>query len=177
MRVLVGYASVHGSTAEVAARIADTLRAAGLDVAVADVTTVTDLQGFDACLLGSAIHSGEMLPAMADFFDRFAALLDAMPVYLWLCCLRATEAGGNVHVIQHYIPESLLSLVTGCTVFAGKVDIHELGLNERWVLANLYDGERKPDRLCADYRDWTAIADWAAGIARTLNAGVLNLSA
>lgn len=177
MHVLVGYASVHGSTAEVATRVAEVLRRAGLTATVADVADITDMQVFDACVLGSAIHSSALLPAMIAFFEQFRGPLAAMPVYLWLSCLRASEDGGDEHAIAHYVSGELLALVNGCVVFGGRLDVHELALNERWVLANLYDGNCKPDRIDADYRDWSAISDWAAEIGRELQSPLLHRSA
>lgn len=177
MHVLVGYAGVHGSTAEVAAKVGAVLESAGLRVTVADVRSVADMQGYDACVLGSAVHSGELLPAMIGFFERFETALATLPVFLWLTCLRATERGGSDYAIRHYIPPSIAAQVDGCTVFAGRLDAHELSLNERWVLANLYDGEQKPERVCADFRDWSAIGAWAVELAGVLQTDFLHRSA
>ena len=64
-RVLVGYATRAGSTAEVAGIIADELRARGIDVVVADLRNDPDPAGFDGFVLGSAT-------SQADFAGRYA---------------------------------------------------------------------------------------------------------
>ena len=75
MKVLVGYATVHGSTVEVAQRIGDVLTQQGLDVTVADVKTLTHVDGYDAFVLGTAIHAGTWLPELKGFFRAFESQL------------------------------------------------------------------------------------------------------
>ena len=59
-RVLVAYGTKHGATAEIAQVIADTLRAAGLQVDVqrARRVRVHSLEPYRAVVLGSAVYSG-----------------------------------------------------------------------------------------------------------------------
>ena len=70
MKVLVGYATVHGSTAEVAERIGHVLTQRGHDVTVANVKTLTHLDGFQAFVLGTAIEAGTWLPEFKAFFEK-----------------------------------------------------------------------------------------------------------
>ena len=56
-RILVAYASKHGSTREIAQAIGDVLRDAGFAVKVAAVSTVSDLSPYDAVVLGSALYA------------------------------------------------------------------------------------------------------------------------
>lgn len=61
MTVLVTTAGRHGSTAEIAAEIADTLTSRGIKVVVADPQDVAEVTGYDAVILGSAIYAGHWL--------------------------------------------------------------------------------------------------------------------
>jgi len=57
-KVLVAYASLCGSTAEVAEEAAHILEAHGADVRVCDVDDVTNLDDYGAVVLGTAIRMG-----------------------------------------------------------------------------------------------------------------------
>jgi menaquinone-dependent protoporphyrinogen oxidase len=56
-RVLVTYASAAGSTAGVAERIAETVRIAGCEVVCRPIGPDVDPAGFDAVVVGSAVHN------------------------------------------------------------------------------------------------------------------------
>ncbi len=61
-RVLVGYATRNGSTAEVARIIAASLHDAGAQATVVDLKADPDPIGYDLVVAGSAIHGGTWLP-------------------------------------------------------------------------------------------------------------------
>jgi menaquinone-dependent protoporphyrinogen oxidase len=170
MRVLTVYASAHGSTAEVARFIADLWRKRGIETDVAGVGTGPSFAGYDACVLGSAIHNGLWLPEMATFVRHSRELLARKPVYLWLNCLRAIEPEGYAYVTNNYLPNILgrdLSF-RKIGVFAGKIDLAAINDDERWTLTFRYDGRENLDRLAGDYRDWEKIRDWAEQAAADL---------
>jgi menaquinone-dependent protoporphyrinogen oxidase len=83
MVVLVAYATDHGSTRGVAVRIADRLRQRGVDARACAVADVPDISGYEAVILGSAIHSGKWLPEAARFADRNTTALRERPVWLF----------------------------------------------------------------------------------------------
>ena len=83
MRVLVAYATDHGSTRGVSERIADRLRQHGVDVGAHAVADVLEVSGYGAVVLGSAIHGGRWLPSARQFADRNAAPLRERPVWLF----------------------------------------------------------------------------------------------
>ncbi len=53
MRMLIGYASRFGSTRDIANRIADAIRKDGSDVDVRSVDEISDLDHYDAVVVGS----------------------------------------------------------------------------------------------------------------------------
>lgn len=83
MVVLVAYATDHGSTRGVAVRIADRLREHGVDASACPVADVAEVSGYEAVILGSAIHSGKWLPEARQFAERNAAPLRERPVWLF----------------------------------------------------------------------------------------------
>ena len=72
-RVLVSYATAVGSTAGIAERIADVLRTAGRDVVCRPADPDLDLAGFDALVMGSAVHDMAWLPSAVTMLHRAAA--------------------------------------------------------------------------------------------------------
>jgi menaquinone-dependent protoporphyrinogen oxidase len=172
MTVLVMAASKHGATAEIAARIGADLSEHGLDVEVKRIEEVSELSGYDAFVLGSGIYLGNWLEEARPFVDAHAGELARRPTRLFASgsivgdppldddpnALRAGLAEGLVeatHAREHKL-------------FAGKLDRSGLNWCERVAVrfAHAHDG---------DYRDWRAIDDWAAAIARELHQGRLDV--
>jgi len=79
--VLVVHASRHGSTTEVAQRIAQRMREAGHDVdAVAARSARKPLGGYDLVVLGGALYSGRWHTDAHRFLKRHRGELAGMPV-------------------------------------------------------------------------------------------------
>jgi len=170
MKVLIGYASAHGSTAEVAHAIGRVLLENNIQVKVADVKTVSGVEEYDAFILGSAVHAGTWLPEMTSFLKGYLDHFQGKPIYLFVTCIRIMEQHGFDHVMEYYmIPELMEKLnIQEKMAFAGKLKLDEVDWNERWTLAARYDGSTWPSTLDGDFRDWEKIRSWAAKIAETL---------
>jgi menaquinone-dependent protoporphyrinogen oxidase len=163
MSILIAVASKHGSTREIAEAIAGELRAEHLAVELYDVREVSDVSGYDAVILGSAVYAGSWLPEAREFAEHHRATLANLPVWVFSSGpigpsaeqpredpKRLAGALGDVAVREH-------------RVFVGKLDKHNLGLLER-VIAQVV---RAPD---GDFREWDGIRAWAREIAHTLQA-------
>lgn len=83
MVVLVGYASAHGSTRQVAEQIASRLRDRGHLVDLRPMDEVGNPGAYDAAVLGSAIHGGSWLEGATAFIDRGLGALTGRPVWLF----------------------------------------------------------------------------------------------
>ena len=81
MKILVAYASRHGSTAGIAERIAKTLESAGLDVTLRPVTDVGPLDEYGAFVIGSAAYMGGWLGEATTFVRRNRDVLARQPVW------------------------------------------------------------------------------------------------
>src|SRR2546423_6800108 len=69
-KILVTFATRAGSTYEVAARVAEVLRAGGATVEVKPVTAVHEVKDYDAVVVGSAIRMGHWLPEAVGVFQN-----------------------------------------------------------------------------------------------------------
>ena len=167
MKVLVGYASAHGSTAGIAGRIAVVLERGGLAVDVLPVPQVKSLSGYDGVVLGSAIHNQTWLPEARDFVNHHAAELRARPVWLFSVGMSAglprwargvARTGQNRRLAgalrDPVRPRGhlLLSGVAAAGQFPRRVGTLFRAVGARF----------------GDYRDWAAIETWAKGIAADL---------
>lgn len=162
MNVHIVVASKHGSTREIAARLASFLRDRGHAVDLQTDPATARLDGADAVVLGSAVYAGRWLREAREFAERELEALRRRPTWLFSSgplgspplppeetadigpLLRRTDARGH-------------------RLFAGRMERVTLGPGERalvWML-------RAPE---GDFRPWDAIEDWAREIAKELDA-------
>jgi menaquinone-dependent protoporphyrinogen oxidase len=162
VRVLVSAASRHGSTGEIAARIADVLRTAlprGSVVDVESAAEVADVAPYDAVVLGSAVYMGRWMEDARHAAVRIAAY---PPRLVWL--FSSGPIGDPPKPDEEPVEVSGIVTATkarGHRVFAGRLDRHRLGFAEKAMVAAL----RVRD---GDFRDWDAIDSWGRQIAAEL---------
>jgi menaquinone-dependent protoporphyrinogen oxidase len=176
MRVLVAYATRHGSTRGIAERIAARLTADGLDAEARPVAEVRDVAPYDAVVVGGAAYMFHWLKDATSFAKRHRAVLAERPVWLFSSGPLGTDPvdEDGRDVLETTVPKEFAELETvvrprGTTVFFGAWDpaAPPIGLAERAM--RLMPAAR--DALPAgDFRDWTAIDAWADGIAAELGA-------
>jgi len=163
MRVLVIVASRHGSTAEIATALGEGLTRRGIEAVVEDATKASDLTGYDAVLLGSAVYAGRWMKSIRELIELRHEELLGRPVWLFSSGpvgepLRPAEDPVDVATIAAALD------TRGHRVFPGKLDKSKLGLAEKALVMSM----RVPD---GDYRNWEEVAAWAGEIADALGQG------
>lgn len=164
-KVLVAYASKHGSTAEIAEQIGAVLRDADLPVHVAPVREVTDLTPYTAVVLGSAVYMGRWRREASGFVTRHADQLAGRDT--WIFSSGPTDEGDPEQLSDGWtFPKPLQATIERIAprdvkLFHGKLDPDELGVFERWIV-------RTVKAPMGDFRDPATIEAWARGIAATL---------
>src|SRR6266487_6623990 len=83
-KILVTFATRAGSTYEVAARVAEVLRAGGATVEVKPVAAVHEVKDYDAVVIGSAIRMGQWLPEAVQFVKAHRETLSHIPTAYFL---------------------------------------------------------------------------------------------
>jgi menaquinone-dependent protoporphyrinogen oxidase len=169
MKVLVSAASKHGATAEIARRIGDVLSSAGVEADVRQPEEVASVSAYDAVVLGSGVYAGRWLGAAKRLVERESGALGSRPVWLF----SSGPLGDPAKPEGDPEDVALLMKQTGAVdhrVFSGKVDRRELGIAEKAILAVVHAPE-------GDYRPWSAVDEWAAGIARAVSAKVAHEAA
>ncbi len=161
-RVLVAYATAAGSTAGIAERIAGTLRAQGCEVVCRPVGPDLDLSGFDAVVVGSAVHNMAWLGPAVDFLGRIISTSYSGPV--WCFSVGGMTPAGpvtrrmttlEVRRVEEGFPAGFR--VREHRFFGGVIEMNGVPLWGRlfWRLMGGSPG---------DHRDWPGIAAWARQI-------------
>jgi menaquinone-dependent protoporphyrinogen oxidase len=168
-QVLVAYATKYGATAEIAERIGQVLRQAGLATDVLPADRVGDLTPYAAVVLGSAVYIGRWRKEAATFLKANEKALAERPV--WLFSSGPTGEGDAVELMKGWhFPESLQPIADrihprDIAVFPGALDPKKLNLIEKWTIKNV----KAP---LGDFRDWESITSWATAIADGLKEAV-----
>jgi menaquinone-dependent protoporphyrinogen oxidase len=164
-QVLVAYATKHGATAEIAEKIGQVLRQAGLQADVLSVDHVKDLTPYNAIVLGSAVYIGQWRKEAAKFLQANETTLSERQV--WLFSSGPTGKGDPVELLKGWrIPKSVQPIVDrirprDIAVFHGDVNRNKLNFIEKWMIKNV-------KALFGDFRDWDAITSWSTAIADVL---------
>lgn len=164
-KILVAYATKHGSTEKIAEKIGEVLRRAELPTDVVPVDRVRDLSVYGAVILGSAVYIGKWRKEAVEFLKKNSPVLAARPV--WLFSSGPTGEGDALELLKGWrIPAEIQAAVDqikprDIAVFHGNLDNEKMGFMEKWVIQNV----KAP---VGDFRDWDAITAWAASIGDAL---------
>lgn len=164
-KVLVAYATKHGSTTEIADKIAEILGSAGIHAVALPIEHIGDLASYSAVVLGSAIYAGQWRKEATRFLKAHEKELASRPV--WLFSSGPTGEGDVATLLKgELLPHDVQNIANricprGITVFHGELDDAKLNLFERIIVK----GVNAP---IGDYRDWVEIVRWAEGIAESL---------
>jgi menaquinone-dependent protoporphyrinogen oxidase len=174
MRVLVAYASRSGSTAEIADRIAERVRASGIETDCISVSDDPLVTAYDAFVIGSAVYIARWEKGARSFIDVHAGALASHPTWLFSSGplgTAATLANGEEELrdaVEARERERLTTTVhpRGHAVFFGALDADRAAFGVR--MFRLLPAGRKLLQT-GDFRDWEAIERWADEIAAVLN--------
>lgn len=159
-RVLVVYASRAGSTAEVAAAIAETIAARGYAVDVKPIKDNPSVDGYQAVLVGSAVRFGAWLPVAVKFVEANRLALSQVSTSFFAVHLNNRGDDEVSRAARHAYLDAARQLVApkAEAFFAGVGDPAKMSLLEGLISKAVNSPE-------GDFRDWTAIRGWAKDIA------------
>jgi menaquinone-dependent protoporphyrinogen oxidase len=188
MRVLVAYATKHGSTRGIAEKIAETLKGEDLEVTLAEAGRAGQagpLEGFDAFVIGSAAYMGQWLKEATQLVRDNTGTLASRPTWLFSSGPIGTDlvdAKGR-DVLEASRPIQFKEFAELLrprdeAVFFGAYDPDQpaIGLAERLATIFVRAAVVKQGIPSGDFRDWPRIADWARSIARDLKGTPTRLS-
>jgi len=192
-RILVAYATLAGSTIDVARAVAEELARRDVQVDVLPLSAVTDLEGYDGVVVGAPMIMGWHRAALR-FLRRNRGVFQRIPLAVFVMCMSLTQTG---ETSVDGVPLSVDERLPKPPETAGR-----LNFRERYArLANyvhpilLASGRVKPVSIgvfggrldygrlqwwavffamviiqapAGDRRNWTAIRSWAAGLPAAL---------
>jgi menaquinone-dependent protoporphyrinogen oxidase len=172
MTVLVAFASKHGSTREIALRIAGQLERSGVKAVARPVKDAGELSAYDAFVVGSALYFGSWMKEASDFVRAQAGSLANRPLWLFssgpLGTSPTDEQGRDQRVAALPKEANELAETTRARehhVFFGALDHRKFDFGER-LIALLPVGKKLLQE--GDFRDWEEVDAWSATIARDL---------
>ncbi len=174
MKVLVAFASKHGSTKGIANFIGEKLRERKFDVDVLEVNQAKDLRSYDAFVMGSALYIGHWMKEAKQFALKNSSLISARPVWIFSSGPTGTnlkDAKGNDLLDPKNVgPKELDELREKLRfrehrIFFGAFDPKDLDFFSRQFFKSTAVREATP---IGDFRDWKEIEAWSNSIASSL---------
>ncbi|MFZ0129518.1 MAG: flavodoxin domain-containing protein [Candidatus Dormiibacterota bacterium] len=144
MSILIAYASKHGATAGIAERIGAVQRLRGLE---ACVMSISDLQHYDAAIIGSAVYMGRWMKEATSFVRQRQAQLVRIPLWLFSSGPVGPKSLPEAADLADF--RTLLNVRDDVT-FDGAIDAQKLSLSERLMVKAVrapHDDYRKWDRI------------------------------
>lgn len=164
-QILVTYATKYGATAEIADKIGQVIRQAGLPLDVLPADRVADLSPYKAVVLGSAVYVGRWRKEAVTFLKANEKVLAEK--FVWLFSSGPTGMGNPIELMKGWrFPKDLQHIADriqpqDITLFHGAVDLKKLNRLHKWMV-------KKVESPIGDFRDWNAITAWAKAIADEL---------
>lgn len=159
IKVLVTYASAHGTTQSIAERIHSQISASNIGpVTISKIKENPHFGDFDVIIIGSSIHMQSWLAPATRFLKLNALFLKEQPKPTWAFSV-GMPTDGAAEVEEKKMEKWLRGLIDirGHKLFMGQWQKGDLPWGIRWVI-----------RLCGwkeeDKRDWEAVDKWADGI-------------
>jgi menaquinone-dependent protoporphyrinogen oxidase len=175
---LVIYATTHGHTGRIAARVADTLADGDHHV---DLVKVEDAKGLDLAtyelvVIGASVHAGHHQREIVDWCTEHAAELNATTVAFFSVSLTAADDSqeardATAQVVQDFVAETGLH-PQATVMLAGALQYREYDFFTRILMRMIARRHGQPTDTDEDidYTDWEAVgsfAQHAATLART----------
>ena len=166
-KVLVAFASKHGSTAEIAQAIGEAIGGVGLTADVRPAREVRALDEYSAVVVGSVVEMGHWQSDALDFVKRFERDLKVRPTWLFssgptggspeadALVARALSSPDAIPPTKDVAKWVAKIGARGHATFPGKVGPGVGGIFEKWVPKG-------------DWRDFDAIKAWARAIGTEL---------
>jgi len=164
-QVLVTCATKYGATAEIAEKIGQVLRQAGLRTDVLPANRAGNLTSYKAVVLGGAVYIGKWLKDAVKFLQANEKTLIERQV--WLFSSGPTGQGDPIELLKGWrFPDAQRPIIErirprDITVFHGVIDVRKLNPLHKWMIS-------KVETPIGDFRDWDIITSWATAIANEL---------
>ena len=187
MNVLVAYATAHGSTKEIAQRIADRLapQVAPGKVDILPMESVPVLNTsptlYHAAVLGSAVHAGRWLGTARTFLDTNAGFLSGTPtksgaaegttrtaIPTWAFTVGMPASDDDLAKEETAVGDKIrkqLPQLRDHKLFRGVFEKEDLNWFFKFIINHVVPENKQ---RVGDHRDWQAIESWADKVGKAI---------
>ncbi len=160
-KILIAYASVHGSTQEIAEQIATTMRNVGVEVDIQPASKIHDLARYRAVVLGAPIYMFHLHKDALNFISRHkVTLMNGLPIAIFAGGPIETDKDQWADIRKQFVQELAKFpwlRPIAIEVVGGRFDPTKLRFPYNLIPAL----KQMP---AADLRDWTVIRNWASDL-------------
>jgi menaquinone-dependent protoporphyrinogen oxidase len=172
-RVLIAYSTTDGHTREICSRLAGIIGQQAHQVTLAPLSEVVDgsLESYDTIVIGASIRYGRHRPAVVDFIERNAGVLNRKASAFFSVSVVARKPAKNQPHTNPYVRKLLRSIAwrpREVGVFAGKIDYPRYGTLDRLIIRFimwLTGGPTDPEAV-VEFTDWRQVEAFGDLIAR-----------
>lgn len=161
MRILVTAASKHGSTWEIAEKIAQVLSEEGNAVKLVKIKDIHGISGYHAVVLGSGVYAGRWLAEARAFVDKHQAELSEKPTWIFSSGPIGSPLSPPEDKVVQINDILTMTKAKDHFIFAGCLKRDGLSFFEKAITRSL-------KVQFGDYRDWEDITACAKSIAESL---------
>ena len=164
-KVLVAYGSKYGATREIAEKIGEELKKAGLGADIVSADKVKDLAPYKDVIIGTAVYMGNGRKEVTGFLKRNIAALQQKRV--WCFASGPSGKGDPVQLVKgERVPVNMKHYMVAinpkeAVVFHGDLSPERMKGWEKWIVKRV-GGET------GDFRDWDMITGWAKKVAEEI---------
>lgn len=173
-RILIGYGTRYGSTAETAEEMAKAVQEAGAEADVVNLKKSApsrSLQEYDLIVIGSGIQAGRWAKEPLKFIEKNLDTLAQNRVAIFVVCGYAAEPDkceyAQIEFLNKIVEEypALAPISTG--LFPGVFDFSKYNFAVRALVKRMMKNrvgpdEEVPDKI--DYRDNERVREWITGL-------------
>lgn len=165
-KILVTYASLSGSTQEIAEVVAYILRSQGLEVDLQPMKNVQKLDDYTAVVMGASIYMFHWQKEMHHFLSKYQKALNRLPVALFTGGPTMTGDEKEWQAVRSQVDQELAKFPwlkpVSVEIVGGKFDSSKLKFPYNLIPAL----KNKP---ATDLRDWEEIKSWGRSLVEKLN--------
>ncbi len=163
-RVLIVYSTTDGHTLRICDRLRGILEAQAHQVTLVPVAQAADaeLEEYDTIVVGASIRYGRHRPAVVDFIDRNAEVLNRKASAFFSVSVVARKPAKNQPHTNPYVRKLLRRIAwrpREVGVFAGMIDYPRYGAIDRMVIRfiMLLTGGPTDPKAVVEFTDWRQV--------------------
>lgn len=172
-RILIVYSTTDGHTLRICDRVRGVLEAQAHQVTLVPVAEAADgqLANYDKIVVGASIRYGKHRPAVVDFIERNAQLLNRKPSAFFSVSVVARKPAKNQPHTNPYVRKLLRRIAwrpREVGVFAGKIDYPRYDSIDRTIIRFIMwlTGGPTDPKTVVEFTDWERVEAFGGLIAK-----------